>query len=88
MSTIMRPDPPLRPRNEMPPADPSDTPKPITPRAVTKSPGTCSLSMGSNEGACSSSICGRSNTVTVCDRWRTSVTWRVPVTTTSCISRL
>ena len=84
--TISRPDPPLNPRSEILPAAPPDTPYPITPREVTKRPGTRSVNTGSSDGCMARSICVRSTTDTVCDRWRTSVSWRVPVTTTSPIS--
>ena len=72
MSTISRPAPPLRPRSDNPPAAPSETPYPITPRAVANSPGTCSVRVGSSDGSRLCSIRSRSTTDTVIGRWRMS----------------
>jgi len=57
----------------------------MIPRAVAKSPGTCSVSMGSSDCRPLRSIAARSTTETVIGRRRTSVSLRVPVTTTSSI---
>ena len=63
---------PPMPRSDMPPAAPSDTPNPITPRAVMNSPGTCSVSDGSSDACLLRSICSRPTTDTVIGRWRMS----------------
>ena len=65
MSTIIRPDPPLRPRRDMAPAAPPETPYPITPREVMNRPGICSVSTGSREDCIDRSIDCRSIVVTV-----------------------
>ena len=52
-------------------------------REVTNSPGTCSATVGNTFVRCCSVSVSRLTTVTVMGRWRTSVTFRVPVTTTS-----
>ena len=65
------------------PAAPPDTPYPMIPREDTKSPGTCSVSIGSSEGVLACSICLRSMTETVAESCAASVSLRVPVTTTS-----
>ena len=82
ISTITCPEPPLRPRTEILPAAPPETPYPIMPREVEKNPGTCSVSTGSREGVKEYSMVGRSRMLTVRGRCRISVLLRVPVTTT------
>ena len=57
----------------------------MMPRPVMKSPGTCSVRVGSSEGWYSLSIRLRSTTEMVIGRRRMSVWLRVPVTTTSAI---
>ena len=62
-----------RPARFISPADPPDTPYPINPREVTNKPGTCSESIGSNEGEELRSIFCRLNTDTVLGKCLTSV---------------
>ena len=54
--------------------------------AVEKNPGTCVLSTGRIDDWWSCSICARPTTEMVIGRWRMSVSFRVPVTTTSFIN--
>ena len=78
---------PPMPRRFIPPAAPVDTPYPMMPRLVANSPGTCSVSAGSTDGwkRCSNTL--RFTTEMVIGRCRISVSFLVPVTTTSSIVR-
>lgn len=85
MRTSICPVLPERPRRLMLPEAPEETPYPLMAREVTKSPGTCSMTVGRIDDSCFSVNWSRSMMVTVIGRWRMSVTLRVPVTTTSFI---
>ena len=75
--------PPPTPRSVICPAAPPETPYPMMPRPVTNSPGICSVSVGSSDGWNPSAIFCRPTTEMVIGRCRTSVSCRVPLTTTS-----
>ena len=81
MRMMTRPAAAPKPRSEMEPAAPLDTPYPVTPREVTKRPGTCSITEGITAVSSLVAIAARPTTETGAGSASRRTDMRVPVMT-------